>query len=100
MSDPDRDAGNIWSLTSDNDVNPGSRFNFNDQPWTQIAIGSGLGLRADLEFFVFRLDVGTIPKLLVYIACNYSHNLNPHPLQQPKLPIPKTPSTQRSYLPR
>ncbi len=56
------DAGNIWSLTSDNDVNPGSRFNFNDQPWTQIAIGSGLGLRADLEFFVFRLDVGTILK--------------------------------------
>ena len=49
------DAGNIWRLKKD-ETKPNGEFlieNFVDQ----IAIGSGLGLRWDLSFFVLRLDM-------------------------------------------
>jgi outer membrane protein assembly factor BamA len=49
------DAGNIWRLKKD-ETKPNGEFlieNFVDQ----IAIGSGFGLRWDLNFFVLRLDM-------------------------------------------
>jgi len=49
------DAGNIWRLTKVADK-PNGEFKV-DEFWKQIAIGAGLGLRYDLNFFVLRLDV-------------------------------------------
>jgi len=49
------DAGNVWLLNED-PVRPGGKFSsdfIND-----LAVGSGLGIRMDLDFFVIRLDVG------------------------------------------
>lgn len=56
------DAGNIWSLSKSDTDREGARFRWKDKPWNQLAVGTGLGLRADLSFFVLRLDVGTILK--------------------------------------
>jgi hypothetical protein len=50
------DAGNIWSINSF-DNRPGAIFHW-DSFIEDIAIGSGLGLRFDFSFFIFRLDVG------------------------------------------
>ncbi len=50
------DAGNIWNVF-DNEDNPDAVFNdFNSL--ADIALGTGLGLRYDFTYFVFRLDVG------------------------------------------
>jgi outer membrane protein assembly factor BamA len=50
------DAGNIWLLNYD-ETRPGGEFNFNTFA-DQIAIGSGVGLRFDFNFFVLRTDFG------------------------------------------
>ena len=47
------DAANIWSLRSDN--RPEGVFKI-DQFYKEIAIGTGVGLRLDFDFFVLRLD--------------------------------------------
>lgn len=65
------DAGNIWSLNR-NDDRIGARFIWKERPWNQVAVGSGVGLRADFEFFVFRLDVGTIVKNPYKIESSYN----------------------------
>lgn len=50
------DAGNIWNVL-DNVNDPNYRFDgFEDL--SEIAIGTGFGLRYDFDFFVFRLDIG------------------------------------------
>ena len=50
------DAGNIWNVL-DNVTDPEYRFDgFKDL--SEIAIGTGFGLRYDFDFFVFRLDTG------------------------------------------
>jgi outer membrane protein assembly factor BamA len=50
------DAGNIWNIL-DNINDPAYRFDgFKDL--NEIAIASGLGIRYDFDFFVFRLDTG------------------------------------------
>jgi len=49
------DAGNIWTFNED-DSRPGSQFTktfLND-----IAVGSGLGFRLDLDFVLLRADIG------------------------------------------
>lgn len=48
------DAGNIW-LMHDNPLKPGAVFS--SDFYKEIAVGTGLGLRMDLSFFVIRLDV-------------------------------------------
>lgn len=48
------DAGNIW-LYRDNPLKPGGRFS--KDFLKEVAVGTGLGLRVDLSFFVVRLDV-------------------------------------------
>ena len=50
------DAGNIWNVL-DNVKDPEYRFD-GFQDLSEIAIGSGFGLRYDLDFFIFRLDTG------------------------------------------
>lgn len=50
------DAGNIWNVL-DNVEDPDYRFDgFKDL--SEIAMGTGFGLRYDFDFFVFRLDTG------------------------------------------
>ena len=50
------DVGNIWSLSPE-DKREGAMFQFN-QFYKQIAISSGLGLRLNFGFIVFRVDWG------------------------------------------
>ncbi len=50
------DAGNIWNVF-DNEDNPDAIFSGFDS-LGDIALGTGLGLRYDFTYFVFRLDVG------------------------------------------
>lgn len=49
------DAGNIW-LMKENENLPGGKFYFN-QFLSQVAMGTGFGLRADANFFVLRFDL-------------------------------------------
>ncbi len=50
------DFGNIWKLRGETAL-PNSQFKV-DKIWNQTAIGTGVGLRFDVNFFVFRLDAG------------------------------------------
>ncbi|PRX57943.1 BamA/TamA family outer membrane protein [Flagellimonas meridianipacifica] len=50
------DAGNIWNVF-DNEDNPDAIFS-GFASLADIALGSGMGLRYDFSYFVFRLDVG------------------------------------------
>jgi outer membrane protein assembly factor BamA len=50
------DGGNVW-LREKNASKPGAEFEF-DRFYKEIAIGSGIGLRADFSFFVLRVDMG------------------------------------------
>ena len=50
------DAGNVWLLNPD-ETRPGAEFNFNTFT-DQLAVGTGMGLRFDFNFFILRLDVG------------------------------------------
>ena len=50
------DAGNIWNLFDDV-TDPSKRFDgFRDL--SELAIGSGFGVRYDFGLFIFRLDTG------------------------------------------
>jgi outer membrane protein assembly factor BamA len=51
------DAGNIWLVNPDKD-RPKSNFDFS-RFYKEIALGMGVGLRLDFNFFVIRLDVAT-----------------------------------------
>ena len=50
------DAGNVWTTRKD-EYREGSKFNAG-QLLDQLALGTGIGLRYDLDFFVVRLDWG------------------------------------------
>lgn len=50
------DMGNVWNI-SPNNPQPETYFNFK-KLGDQIAIGTGLGFRFDVQFFVFRFDLG------------------------------------------
>ncbi len=50
------DAGNNWLRGKDTN-RPGGDFQFN-RFYKEIAIGSGVGIRADFNFFIIRLDMG------------------------------------------
>ncbi|REG90975.1 translocation and assembly module lipoprotein TamL [Algoriphagus antarcticus] len=50
------DAGNIW-LRNENEALPGGKFTKN---WyKELAVGAGVGLRIDIQFFVIRFDFAT-----------------------------------------
>ncbi len=48
------DAGNIWDI-NETEERPKSSFSIQDF-YKQLAVGSGIGLRIDLSFFIIRLD--------------------------------------------
>jgi outer membrane protein assembly factor BamA len=50
------DAGNIWSIRADA-APEGGLFKW-DQFYKQIAVGTGVGLRSDFDYFIFRVDMG------------------------------------------
>lgn len=50
------DAGNVWLMRRD-PSRPGGEFRLKDFP-KQVALGTGVGIRYDLDFLVFRLDWG------------------------------------------
>lgn len=50
------DAGNVWLMRKD-EARPNGEFTLKNFP-KQIALGTGVGLRYDLDFLVFRLDLG------------------------------------------
>ena len=49
------DAGNIW-LMRDDPMRPGGKFR-KDQFLTELAVGTGAGLRFDFNFFLLRFDL-------------------------------------------
>ncbi|HSB92855.1 MAG TPA: BamA/TamA family outer membrane protein, partial [Flavitalea sp.] len=49
------DAGNIW-LYNENPLKPGSKFS--NKFLSELAVGTGLGVRVDINILVLRLDVG------------------------------------------
>jgi len=50
------DVGNIWAIKEEPE-RPGAQFMWN-QFYKQLAVGTGLGLRFDFTFAVFRIDAG------------------------------------------
>lgn len=50
------DAGNVW-LLKNSESQPGGKFSFKNLG-KQIALGTGVGLRYDLDFLVIRFDLG------------------------------------------
>ena len=72
------DAGNIWAING-KDNREGAVFRM-DGFYKQIAVGSGLGLRFDFTFFLFRLDLGlkmrdpSLPSGKRFIPGNYPIN--------------------------
>jgi len=50
------DAGNIWLINPDENF-VGGEFEF-DRFWKEFAVGTGLGIRYDFDFFIIRLDAG------------------------------------------
>jgi outer membrane protein assembly factor BamA len=50
------DAGNIW-LVNEDPSKPGGKFVFSDI-LSEMAVGTGFGIRLDASFFVLRLDLG------------------------------------------
>ena len=50
------DAGNIWTLNLEEN-RPGGDFQFN-RFYKEIAIGTGVGIRYDIDFLIARLDLG------------------------------------------
>ena len=62
------DFGNVWRLR-ENKERLGEEFKFN-RFLNQLAIGTGAGLRFDLNFFIFRLDAGIKVKDPQFIGSN------------------------------
>ncbi|MBO7119812.1 MAG: BamA/TamA family outer membrane protein [Bacteroidaceae bacterium] len=50
------DAGNVW-LLRESESQPGGKFHFKDLG-REIALGTGVGIRYDLDFLVIRFDLG------------------------------------------
>ena len=50
------ESGNVWLFNTDEN-RPGAKFNY-DTFVSQLAVGTGLGLRFDFDFFVLRTDFG------------------------------------------
>lgn len=50
------DAGNTWLNNNNPDI-PGGKFSLNTF-YKEIAVSAGTGVRIDVQYFVFRLDIG------------------------------------------
>ncbi len=60
------DAGNVW-LANENESLPGGKFT--SSWWNELAVGAGIGLRFDIQFFVIRFDLAT-PLRVPYLPEN------------------------------
>ncbi|GAA4405762.1 BamA/TamA family outer membrane protein [Nibrella viscosa] len=49
------DVGNVWMYADETTYGPGSKFT--KEFYKQLAVGTGVGLRIDLSFFVLRFDL-------------------------------------------
>ncbi|GAA4466023.1 BamA/TamA family outer membrane protein [Nibrella saemangeumensis] len=49
------DVGNVWMYADETTYGPGSKFS--KDFYKQLAVGTGVGLRIDLSFFVLRFDL-------------------------------------------
>jgi len=85
------DIGNVWTLDSIAD-RPGSQFRLKRQPtpdgsfvhqpfYRQLAVGMGTGMRVDLSYFIFRLDV-SLP-----MRYNYPQTGRGEPIERDGSPI-------------
>lgn len=72
------DAGNIWTLKNYKDQ-PGGQFKFNEF-YKQIAVGYGLGLRLNLDYFIMRVDFG-----MKAVDPAYDTNKEHFPITNPRL---------------
>lgn len=77
------DAGNIWTLRN-YDEQPGGQFRF-DSFLEQIAVGYGVGVRLNFDYFVLRFDLG-----MKAINPAYSDKRRHYPLLYPKFSRDKT----------
>ena len=50
------DVGNIWAI-NEHDNRENAKFEF-DTFYKQIAVGTGFGIRLDINFFIIRFDIG------------------------------------------
>lgn len=50
------DAGNVWNISPGN-TQPETYFDFKNLG-NQLGVGTGMGFRYDLQYFVFRFDIG------------------------------------------
>ena len=50
------DAGNVWNISSGN-PQPETYFDFKNLG-NQLGVGTGMGFRYDVQYFVFRFDIG------------------------------------------
>lgn len=50
------DAGNVWLMRED-EMRPGGKFKLSNL-FNELALGSGMGLRYDIDFLILRLDLG------------------------------------------
>ena len=49
------DAGNVWMYANETTYGPGSKFS--SSWWRELAVGTGVGLRIDVQYFVLRFDL-------------------------------------------
>ena len=65
------DAGNIWLINEvdDYEVNNSNGGVFTNEFINEIAIGTGFGIRYDVNFVIFRIDLG-IPLKSPYLNNN------------------------------
>ena len=76
------DAGNIW-LDSKDPNRPGGNFD-PTRFYKEFAVGTGLGLRLDFDFFIIRLDAG-VPLRNPMYAENDRWMFNKQPIQKTNL---------------
>lgn len=72
------DAGNIWTLKDYKDQ-PGGKFMF-DEFYKQLAVGYGVGLRLNFDYFILRIDAG-----MKAVNPSYSTKREHYPLFNPSL---------------
>ena len=53
------DAGNIWTYSNNEIFGADAQAKFNPEFYKQIAIGTGVGIRIDLSYFLVRFDLAT-----------------------------------------
>lgn len=72
------DAGNIWTLREYKDQ-PGGQFRIDKLP-SQIAVGYGMGVRFNFDYFIVRFDLGMKAINPAYEEDNEEH----YPIMHPK----------------